>query len=1319
MSLASYYTQQPSLTDILTTSDHSDPAQETAPINTFFVRALYDYQSNDASSLSFHSGDIIEVLTQLETGWWDGLLDDERGWFPSNYVVIVSDQEVEEELNARAGLASMVSLTEPPSPARNHSQEGDQDQWLESELSLNPNNLLDQLINEGLAPHDSQQENDFWVPRFDPSGQISYVNTRTGEESRDLPLEGAGSNHAGYPAALATQQARTREANAGNDLSRRSGTPEPWEKRLADDGMSYYYYNTVTGSSRWTSPTPESPQRAEGDYRKHSNGSQSAFGALYAHSDSDLDSSIRRLSVCSDDSDIHPSNTFHSPMTDHSAVHSKASPSTEDLTSFDLNLAQSVARELQSRLAPPPPETIAALSIEARDAIQAILTAINANGHDFGPNDDESERSELEAMTERVAAAVVAVRQLLYVSGTLLSPLTSQPSHSTVVESADTHRTPLGDLKPPQRKVTATLSKLVLSARAATFDLDRSPGEAAFRVGADVEELERAVMTFISAIQKASAYIHTKRLRGVLESAEGPSGVGPGLLGAGFAGQWRGSGFISLDDIGVPAPQRPLEWDFLAEIKRLGEELLETMSPETVATESKAEADRVIVFGGLIVARMSAFTALIEDADVAAHVDVDGLDLGSLDEGGEAARRYAASVQRACTLVRELEVTKQALYDDTMALFMASQAASPQTFHNRDSNRWDLLASSLTSLRLNIVDILTQFTVLSDIGIQQTKLAASGVPGRRGSRSANRSTSPTPSSSGPAGPSRYRESTLSMESDSATFIDLADVLGTSTSRELLDGGYYSDAAATNGMRMSHARTVSSTTQTTIAPSGLSVNTKGARKSEETSFSDEPDDMFDDLDEEELGGRPNPKNPKSPNRGAKIIRLLGKEAPMHYIKTQNVDSIPWYLRPEHGRSEILLHPDGSVRGGTLPALIERLTMHDTRDSTFNSTFLLTFRSFATIDEVFELLVKRFSMKPPEGLTQEELPDWVEKKREPVRLRVINILKSVLTEPDILEQDDLHILEPIKDWANSVANVAPAAKQQLIPLAERVKKGGDIIHRKMTITQVPPPPILPGRKKFTLLDVDPLEVARQLTIMESRLFTKIRPHEFLTRGKEGGGDDNVKAVITLTNQISAWVADSVLSAKDDPRRRAAVIKHFIIIADQCRTLQNFSSMSALIAALNSPPIYRLKRSWDHVGTKAIGLLRDVEKTLDNGSNFTGYRAMLATLTPPCVPFIGVYLTLLTFIQDGGKDILVKEGNLINFGKRQKSADVINEIKRYQAQPYNLTTVPAIFQLIEAGLHTDKTGDALWELSLATEPRERDDDRMVRLLQETGFI
>lgn len=64
---------------------------------SLFCRALYDFKdpSLENSVLSFRQNDIIEVLTQKSSGWWDGLLGDERGWFPSNYITLILDEEAE------------------------------------------------------------------------------------------------------------------------------------------------------------------------------------------------------------------------------------------------------------------------------------------------------------------------------------------------------------------------------------------------------------------------------------------------------------------------------------------------------------------------------------------------------------------------------------------------------------------------------------------------------------------------------------------------------------------------------------------------------------------------------------------------------------------------------------------------------------------------------------------------------------------------------------------------------------------------------------------------------------------------------------------------------------------------------------------------------------------------------------------------------------------------------------------------------------------------------------------------------------------------
>jgi len=281
-------------------------------------------------------------------------------------------------------------------------------------------------------------------------------------------------------------------------------------------------------------------------------------------------------------------------------------------------------------------------------------------------------------------------------------------------------------------------------------------------------------------------------------------------------------------------------------------------------------------------------------------------------------------------------------------------------------------------------------------------------------------------------------------------------------------------------------------------------------------------------------------------------------------------------------------------------------------------------------------------------------------------------------------------------------------------------------KKTITPnlvSPPTSIAPKtNKRVKLLDVDPLELARQLTILESQLYQRIRPMECLSRSREQKTDhnDNIARVIQTSNRIANWVADAVL-AYEDSRKRAAVLKQFICIADRCRSLHNYSSMVAIVSGLNSPPIRRLKRSWEQVSSRHMSWLNVCEMTIDSGKNFTNYRSTLAKVAPPCVPFIGVFLTTLTFIQDGSKDTL--PGNLVNFRKRQKASEVIQDIQRWQTLPHHFHPLSAVQMYIEESLgkFNDQVdvGDMFWNLSLEREPREREDEKMARLLQESGFL
>jgi son of sevenless-like protein len=75
--------------------------------------------------------------------------------------------------------------------------------------------------------------------------------------------------------------------------------------------------------------------------------------------------------------------------------------------------------------------------------------------------------------------------------------------------------------------------------------------------------------------------------------------------------------------------------------------------------------------------------------------------------------------------------------------------------------------------------------------------------------------------------------------------------------------------------------------------------------------------------------------------------------------------------------------------------------------------------------------------------------------------------------------------------------------------------------ITTNQIPAPtPIIAkGGKKLKLLDIDPLELARQLTIMESRMYQRIKPIEALKRARAQKMDvvDNIGVVIQTSNRV----------------------------------------------------------------------------------------------------------------------------------------------------------------------------------------------------------
>lgn len=156
-----------------------------SPPTHMYVRALYDYDADDRTSLSFQQGDIIEVITQLESGWWDGVINGVRGWFPSNYCAVVQrpSDDVEDDRH-------------PREVEDDHDTQslGGTDYTNSDTESLSGN---DTILPTERSENSKEEEAAYWIPQATPDGRLFYFNTLTGVSTMELPLESPSTNENG------------------------------------------------------------------------------------------------------------------------------------------------------------------------------------------------------------------------------------------------------------------------------------------------------------------------------------------------------------------------------------------------------------------------------------------------------------------------------------------------------------------------------------------------------------------------------------------------------------------------------------------------------------------------------------------------------------------------------------------------------------------------------------------------------------------------------------------------------------------------------------------------------------------------------------------------------------------------------------------------------------------------------------------------------------------------------------------------------------------------------------------------------------------
>uniref|UniRef100_A0A8C9VGJ6 Ras protein-specific guanine nucleotide-releasing factor 2b n=1 Tax=Scleropages formosus TaxID=113540 RepID=A0A8C9VGJ6_SCLFO len=231
---------------------------------------------------------------------------------------------------------------------------------------------------------------------------------------------------------------------------------------------------------------------------------------------------------------------------------------------------------------------------------------------------------------------------------------------------------------------------------------------------------------------------------------------------------------------------------------------------------------------------------------------------------------------------------------------------------------------------------------------------------------------------------------------------------------------------------------------------------------------------------------------------------------------------------------------------------------------------------------------------------------------------------------------------------------------------------------------------------------MELAEQITLLDHIIFRSIPYEEFLGQGWMKVDKTERTPYIMKTSQhfndMSNLVASQIMS-HTDVGSRANSIEKWVAVADICRCLNNYNGVLEITSAFNRSAIYRLKKTWAKVCKQTKALMDKLQKTVSSEGRFKNLRETLKNCNPPCVPYLGMYLTDLAFIEEGTPNFT--EEGLVNFSKMRMISHIIREIRQFQQTPYRIEHQPKVTQyLLDKTLIMDE--DTLYDLSLKIEPR-----------------
>ncbi|CAL1198034.1 RasGEF domain family protein [Candida parapsilosis] len=208
-------------------------------------------------------------------------------------------------------------------------------------------------------------------------------------------------------------------------------------------------------------------------------------------------------------------------------------------------------------------------------------------------------------------------------------------------------------------------------------------------------------------------------------------------------------------------------------------------------------------------------------------------------------------------------------------------------------------------------------------------------------------------------------------------------------------------------------------------------------------------------------------------------------------------------------------------------------------------------------------------------------------------------------------------------------------------------------------------------FTVIEKDMLQEVDWKDLIELKWNKKLTPVnswlEIIVNDDYYMKNKGVNLVIARFNLMVNWIISEILLTQSQVER-INIISRFIHIAQHCLTLQNYGTLMQVILALTSQKVQGFKSTWRNLPPGDILTLKTLEELASPLKNFLNVRLSINHATPSkgCIPFVGLYLSDLTFNAERptfvNKDNITKDApELINFSKFRTSVHIVKSLSQ----------------------------------------------------------